>query len=68
MSALFFAVYELRTGKVVRTGSCPQVAEVDMLVAQVRPGEGVTETPEGQLDANAIVFDLASKRIAYLKY
>ena len=30
-----------------------------MLVAQVRPGEGVIETPEGQLDANAIVFDLA---------
>ena len=68
MSTLFYAVYELRTGKVVRTGSCPQVAEVDMLAAQVRPGEGVIETPEGQLDANAIVFDLASKRIAHLKF
>ena len=68
MNTLFYAVYELQTGKVTRTGSCPKLADVDMLAAQVRAGEGVIETPEGQLDANAIVFDLASKRIAHLKF
>lgn len=68
MSTLFFAIYDLESGKVTRTGSCPRLADIDMLAAQVRAGEGIIETPEGQLDANAIVFDLASKRIAHLKF
>jgi hypothetical protein len=59
MSARFFAVYDLPTGEVIRTGSVTPHPAIDLVAAQAMPGEGVVET-EAMLDAHKIVFDLSS--------
>ena len=48
MSARFFAVYDLQTGKVIRTGSITPHPEIDLVAAQAMPGEDpmTLETPE----------------------
>jgi hypothetical protein len=59
VSARFFAVYDLQTGKVIRTGSVTPHPEIDLVAAQAMPGEGVIGTA-AMLDAHKIVFDLSS--------
>ena len=59
MSARFFAVYDLQTGRIIRTGSVTPHPEIDLIAAQAMPGEGAIET-EAMLDAHRIAFDLSS--------
>jgi hypothetical protein len=59
VSTRFFAVYDLQTGKVIRTGSVTPHPELDLVAAQAMPGEGVVETA-AMLDAHKIAFDLVS--------
>ena len=59
MSTKFFAVYDLQTGKVIRTGSVTPHPEIDLVAAQALPGEGAIAT-ETMLDAHKIAFDLSS--------
>jgi hypothetical protein len=59
VSARFFAVYDLQTGRVIRTGSVTPHPDIDLVAAQAMPGEGVVET-EAMRDAHKIAFDLSS--------
>jgi hypothetical protein len=59
MSARFFAVYDLQSGKVIRTGSVTPHPQIDLVAAQAMPGEGAIET-EVMLDPHKIAFDFLS--------
>jgi hypothetical protein len=59
VSTRFFAVYDLQTGRVIRTGSVTPHPDIDLTAAQAMPGEGVIETA-AMLDAHKIAFEISS--------